>query len=356
MIRATAPGKLMLAGEYTSVVGGGRALAVAVERRLRVTLIPGGDAWRVTSPAMGLVDAAPSELPVVAAVLARFNGLAPAALMIESELGVGHAKLGLGGSAALCVALFGALRRYVGLEPPTVADVVAAHREAQGGRGSGYDVATSLLGGVVLYDGHADPPTAERVDWPGGLFAAVLHTGRGASTIDLLDRVACWRNEDPDDMRAYLGPLLGETRDFIDAWLAGDVPRILTAAAQVQEELDAFDRAGEIGIYAGGQMQLLATIEDAAAIARTAGAGGGDCAWALADRPALVQRAADAAVAAGFSAVELTMPAAGLEVEEVDDAEGASARLAEEAASAAVIPDTKTDLQAIESPDDDPEA
>ncbi|MCA9515619.1 MAG: hypothetical protein KC635_11805 [Myxococcales bacterium] len=347
MIRASAPGKLMLAGEYTSAVSGGRALAAAVGRRLHVTLAPGGDAWRVTSEALGLVDAPPADVPVVEAVLARFDGLAPAAITIESELGVGDSKLGLGGSAALCVALFGALRRYAGMEAPSVADVVAAHREAQGGRGSGYDVATALLGGVVLYDNAAsDAPTARRVDWPGGLFASVLHTGHGASTVELLDRVTCWRDEDPEDMRAYLGPLVSETRDFIDAWLAGDVQRILTAAAQVQEELDAFDRAGEIGIYAGGQMQLLAAIEDAAAIGRTAGAGGGDCAWALADRPGVIERAVAAAEAAGFHAVDAAIPGDGLIVED-----GAAATSSPDAPAAA-----EPDAAAPDAAPDSPEA
>lgn len=317
MIRVSAPGKLMLAGEYTVVSAEGPALAVAVDRRLEVTVEVGGPRWRVSSEGLHLNEADPEAVPLIARVLALVPELPEAGhIRIASDLGVGADKPGLGGSAALCAAIHAALCRAAGSDAAaTLEGAIELHRGAQDGRGSGYDVATCITGGVTLFDRRHGTPTARRVGWPEGLYGEVFFTGQGASTVALLERVACWQAEDPDDMRAYLTPLAEETREFIDAWLIGDVPRVLTAAAQVQEELDAFDRAGEIGIYGGGQMQLLAAIEDAGAVGRTSGAGGGDCLWALASRPATIARARAAAAAAGYARLDLGYPSDGLRYE-----------------------------------------
>jgi len=317
VIRATAPGKLMVAGEYGIVYGGTASLAVTVGRRITVEVRSGGRGWSVRSESHGVLDGDPSAVPVVDKALAHVRGIPPGGLIsIESELG-GPEKLGLGSSAALCVATVGALRRLAGSDEAAVDEVIMVHRAAQGGRGSGYDVAAALLGGATLYERSGDTARARRVPWPEGLHAAVFYTGHPASTVDLLDRVAAWRAEDPEDMQAYLTPLAEESRELIDAWLAGDVPRLLTAMAQVQEELDAFDRAGEIGIYGGGQMQLLAALEDAGAVARTSGAGGGDCVWAFSSRPAVLERATAAAEALGFTRIAVELEVPGLTVEEV---------------------------------------
>ena len=320
MIRASAPGKLMIAGEYTVVIPGGPALAVAIDRRVTVTIEPGGDRWRVTSEAMGLHEADPEQVPVLSAALNAVEGLPDAAhITVDSELGIGPQKPGLGASAAVTVATLGALKGLAGLEPPTLAEAIAVHREAQGGKGSGYDVATSLMGGVCLFDSAAEPATVTHVEWPAGLKARVFFTGHGASTVALLERVFGWREEDVDDMESYLVPLMQETRELIEAWGTNDVSRILTAIAQAQEELDAFDRAGEIGVYAGGQMQLLAAIEDVGAIGRTSGAGGGDCVWAFAHGTDELERAQQSAGLLGFDRIDVKWPAEGLVLEHNDD-------------------------------------
>lgn len=103
-IRASAPGKLVLIGEY-GVLRGGPALVAAVDRRAEVSLEPGAAGIRVTAPQLGLegtpVEADP-RLRLAAACLDGFSGevcIDTGALHQD-----GH-KLGLGSSAAVCVAL-----------------------------------------------------------------------------------------------------------------------------------------------------------------------------------------------------------------------------------------------------------
>ncbi len=316
MIRATVPGKLMLAGEYTVVDPGGPSLAVAVGRYMTVTVEPGGSRWRVTSPGMALFEAEPAAVPIVGVALDRISGLPGAGLItVESDLGVGPTKPGLGASAALAVGVAGALEVLAGRGRPCLEVALTIHRAAQRGLGSGYDVATCLQGGVTVFDNTLATPRVRALCWPSGLRAVAFFTGQGASTVALLERVACWRSEDPEDLGEHLLPLAEETQELVAAWESEDAERILTAAAQVQEELDAFDRAGEIGIYGGGQMQLLGAIEDAGAVARTSGAGGGDCVWALATREVAIERAIAGARALGFEPLELDFPVSGLRVE-----------------------------------------
>ena len=143
------------------------------------------------------------------------------------------------------------------------------------------------------------------------------HSGAGGSTRELLERVGAWRLDDVDSFEACIDPLAAETDAFIEAFRGGDVARILTQAAQLQEELVFFDRVGELGILPLGPSQLAGAIEDAGAIARTSGAGGGDCMWALSDDPAIIERASDAAAELGFARldVELAGPGARLDAQ-----------------------------------------
>ena len=67
-----------------------------------------------------------------------------------STTGARH-KLGLGSSAALTVALAGAIHAHAGRGAPVAGRLIAAHRRMQGGRGSGLDVAASLTGGAIGY-------------------------------------------------------------------------------------------------------------------------------------------------------------------------------------------------------------
>ena len=129
-VTASAPGKLVLLGEY-AVLEGAPALVLAVDRRAHVTLARMyDDIWKIVSPTLQLqarlrvranyttwVDAAPAELAWTATLLTRFpqaRHLTPCRIELDSDAfyldhAGARAKLGLGSSAALTVALLGAL-------------------------------------------------------------------------------------------------------------------------------------------------------------------------------------------------------------------------------------------------------
>jgi phosphomevalonate kinase len=332
VIQASAPGKLMLAGEYVVATGRSSALSVSVSLRASVRFIaPSALGWRVDAPELGLVGARLDKVPMFAEAVALFPGAAPARVEIRSELGAGPAKPGLGASSAICVAACHALARHTRRAMPSLAQMINAHRRGQGGVGSGYDVATALQGGTIVYrpaQTAAAEPQLESLAWPEGLHAAVFYSGFGSSTRALLERVGAWRLDDVDSFEACIEPLAAETGAFIEAFRGGDVSRILTQAAQLQEELAFFDRVGELGILPGGPCQLAGAIEDAGAIARTSGAGGGDCMWALSDDPECIIRATEAAAELGFSAIELDLSGPGASTEDGEAGAGSSGAMA----------------------------
>ncbi len=77
-------------------------------------------------------------------------------------------KLGFGSSAAATVGTVAALLAAIDIDPVeerrfTALLATVAHRDSQGGAGSGYDVATSCYGGVGLFTG-GEWPTYRRLD------------------------------------------------------------------------------------------------------------------------------------------------------------------------------------------------
>ena len=73
---ASAPGKLMLAGEYVVVAAGAPAIATAVDLRLSVRCERGGQGWRVNSRGLGLVEAPVAEIPLLEVVVELLHQLA----------------------------------------------------------------------------------------------------------------------------------------------------------------------------------------------------------------------------------------------------------------------------------------
>jgi phosphomevalonate kinase len=326
VVTASAPGKLFLLGEY-AVLKGAPALLTAVGRRVRVTAAA-SDAWRLTAREVG-VEALelgeggalpPGPAPEIRERLALFDavrmavteladttrsavGLAddardagsgdgkgvgakvgagagageptPLELTIDSSAlhEDGH-KLGLGSSAAVAAALTAALASARGIRltrEQLFALASSAHRTAQGGSGSGGDVATSVYGGLLLYTRGAPPSPAT---WPEGLGLFTVVTGTGASTVDLVGRVAAYRERDP----------LGHDRD-LDALraLAAEAMAALADADALLALADEYFRALEtLSIHSGAEIvterhrELREVAAARGAVFKPSGAGGGD--------------------------------------------------------------------------------
>ena len=277
---ATAPGKLILTGEY-AVLDGAPALVVAINRRVI--------ARRKAGPVGSSVF-----LVAVAEELAKRRGADDPSVKAAMEIAVDSSalyddgtKLGLGSSAAVTVAatalaLSGNRRLPVIDREEVLAVALAAHSAGQSGRGSGADVAAAVHGNVIHY---AKDQPIERLSWPAEVTLIPFFTGIAAKTTQLIAKM--------DEARAA-------NRAAVDAALAA-IAKASRAACQAcavrAPEIAANALIAALSLAAAGTDQLaaatgLALVPPCVTRARTAmsglggtakttGAGGGDVAIAV---------------------------------------------------------------------------
>jgi phosphomevalonate kinase len=310
-IAATAPGKLILAGEY-AVLDGAPAVVMAVDRRAIATLDP--------APRAGSAAPSPFLAAVAAELLARRGAGDPAAraapaIAVSSEAFYegGH-KLGLGSSAAVTAAATArALAEAGPLDRAEVAAIaLAAHAAAQGprgARGSGADVAAAVHGGLLAYrragsgawdrdgGGAAEdpPPAVAPLAWPAGLQWIAFFTGASADTAQLVAAVAQARRAQGRAVGAAL-IAIGEASAALCAALAphgrADADAALAAFARAAAAMDALAAATAAPLVPPRVAAARAALAPLGAVVKTTGAGGGDLAIAVLPAPAAGPRGA----------------------------------------------------------------
>ncbi len=262
---ATAPGKVMLAGEY-AVLDGGLAVLVAVDRRARATL-----ARAPVAPSPFLVaarDVVAEKLGVdAAAPFARID-------VDTNPLRDRDRKLGLGSSAAATVAAIGLACGLAGVTDPGVIRGLAhvAHARAQGRRGapgSGADIAAATHGGVIGFRAGAVEP----VTLPTDLQLAFVWTGAPADTATLVKAVQAARARLAPGVEDALRAIAAAAADLA---AAPDAVRAIAAIDAGGRALAALATTTGVALVPPAVTALQAALRRLGAAAKTTGAGGGD--------------------------------------------------------------------------------
>jgi phosphomevalonate kinase len=274
----SAPGKLMVAGEY-AVLEGAEAVVAAVGRRAYARLA--GGAQEPISP----------EAQAARAAAERRVGPVAGALSLDvSELQQEGRKLGLGSSAATAAAAAGAVFAAHGrdvCDPEVRQQVLAAALEghrAVAPHGSGADVAASVLGGFVRFRKLGDGVETHTLQWPKELELVVVWTGTPVRTSDMLSHVRALAAHDPAVYRARMRVLADQSEQLVSALIGRELDAVV-------ECFHSYGTAmGELGQAAGASIST-ETYEQIRTIARTeggaakpSGAGGGDIAIAAFSR------------------------------------------------------------------------
>jgi phosphomevalonate kinase len=297
---ATAPGKVVLSGEY-AVLDGAPAISMAVDRRAAVRTCP-------EDAADGVREAGDTRL--LDAVLAALGMPAPAPA-VEQDTDAFYApdgqgkrvKLGIGSSAALAVALC----RY--FAPPASADhavfeaALAAHRDFQSGAGSGVDIATSFAGGVICYRMGDRLPVSS--SWPRGLHYRLLWSGRPADTRARLRRYSRRRTQ------GSAAELRARSEAIADAWVAGATDRLLRDYREYVATLRRFDVDHGLGIFESGHDALAGRAQREGLVYKPCGAGGGDIGIALSADGEQLIRFVEEARGSGFAPLDIGLDARG---------------------------------------------
>lgn len=348
MSDASAPGKLVIAGEY-AVLYGAPAVVMAIGARAQAKVS------RIAETCSILVDSvsgqefrfhcheqqgfqwlgnAPSQGGrILQAVLATFVEKMPdfgrvPALRVSMNtdafymlVGSEPRKLGLGSSAAVLVALVGALFDTLSLQIDTQGIsgfCCEAHRRFQDGQGSGVDIAAAVNGGVLAI--RLTQPDADlsinRLAWPDGLFILPVWSGKSASTVELLSRFNAYRDRNTDAFDRQMRELQAHAERVNAAWLEQSVDNILTTLDGYEEALRSFDREAAIGIVTDVHEQLQWLAEQHGALYKTSGAGGGDFGMAFTDSADVADAVGKAFIDAGYFVLESPLAMNGLTLED----------------------------------------
>jgi mevalonate kinase len=339
IVRASAPGKLFLIGEY-AVLDGAPALLTAVDRRVHVTLEPAHDGrWSLTAANLGIhaldLGSGAGQLPELdadtharlavfdavrrATVTALGDRLPAMKVTIDSRdfARDGH-KLGLGSSAAVAAALCAAFSQAAGetlTRDALATRAIAAHRQAQNGAGSGGDVATAVHGGLISYT-RDTPPIA--LAWPADLAVLVVVTGSGASTPGLVAKVREHGAREPGvharDM-ARLHVLADRATEAL-----AEPTTFLALADDYFAALRELDNHADAGIVLAQHERLAELARSTGGVFKTSGAGGGDVGLVFVQRGVDERRLRAAFDAAGAATVDLGLGAAGVRCERLHSA------------------------------------
>ena len=314
MIEASAPGKLVISGEY-AVLAGAPALVAAVDRRVSCTLAThdsGG--WRFVSTgfddelAISKDDVFAAPPTTIPGIVRRSIALADAPEHIEVCIdstpcyrdGI---KLGVGSSAATVTAVATAFGVMAG-GAPRLTDLYDLHADFQGG-GSGLDVAAAVTGGVIRFEDRVATP----VRLPRGIHFAFVFTGAGSQTTALLATFDAWRQR---GATAPLERLAAASREVADS--TGHPDDFLDALGEYTDLLERFDQATRIGIFGPGHRHARELSSRLGLVYKPCGAGGGDTGMAASTDIDVIEAFKEGVVASGLDVLDMNISAQGVQV------------------------------------------
>ena len=281
VIHTSAPGSIMVSGEH-AVVYGHAAIVTAIEQRIHVRLQATDDDTVHIHSALGEYRSPATmlkpdpRLRFAIACLERYPHSRGVDITIDSN--IDH-TLGLGSSAAVTIALLGALARHTNSNesPQTLhAQALTIIRSLQG-RGSGADLAASLHGGMIAYR-NLPQTQIEVLPLPPTAFH-LCYAGYKTPTAEVLALIATRMADEP------------ERYEQLYQDMGKSSAAAITAAQQhdwttFYQQLDHYQQLmRELGVSDDTLERIITTAHEHrdCHAAKISGSGLGDCVLALAD-------------------------------------------------------------------------
>ena len=324
MIEARAPGKVVLWGEY-AVLLGAPALVMAVDRYAVCHLTAGGAAWGFSAAGFEAPDAtfsrhrllgpeAPAATDAASIPWHVLHALDTDKLAFGGRVHTDTSgfyengeKLGLGSSAALTAAVYGAFCELLG-QQSDYRTALHIHHNLQGKLGSGIDVAAAYFGGLLKFRRDDAPTPADPHHWmlPDSVHTAFLWTGHGAATPGHLRRFESWLRSAADTQP------IEALRQISEALF--ETAKLLDGLAEYRNRLLALDAAAGLGIYDASHQALDRLASDNGLVYKPCGAGGGDIGAAFSEDPEALDAFAERAKQRGFTPLALESASHGIEI------------------------------------------
>jgi mevalonate kinase len=285
------PGKVMLSGEY-AVLFGGTAVLVPVPRYLTLTAIDEPSPDQKNPVIFQALRESIPELSEQEHDLPPLHVLADRSEFEFTDMDGTTQKLGIGGSAAEAVATIAMRFKRCGFDWETIPEQIhryadSAHRRAQGGIGSGADVAVIAYRQPIRFKRQNDQVEISVITQPPAHFTpqlTLLWTGTPANTRDMVDSFQSWANSYPNS-EALLNLLNGLADELSNEWFTSEKPGLFPALDQFENTLESLSDLAEMQWQLPIHKQLGHWARELGGRAKPTGAGGGDMILIVGDLP-----------------------------------------------------------------------
>ena len=288
VIEVRIPGKVMLSGEY-AVLHGGTAVLMPVPRYLTVreatssSDLPSSPVWQeaLNEPIEEIASWEETH-PL------RHLNIDRSAFTMTRPDGT-NAKLGLGSSAAEAVGIIALRFERAGMDWTTQRERVAilaekAHRRAQGGIGSGADVAVIAHGGPIRFRRTDSGFEAVPISGPPTLPLHLLWSGQPADTRVLVRQFEEWRTS--GERASRMVDRLLEASDLLASyWFGSTTDDLLEALDEFCDRMLACAEAAGMPWQLPLHRELNEWAVSHGGRAKPTGAGGGDLVLLAGDLP-----------------------------------------------------------------------
>jgi len=282
MTSVKVPGKVMLTGEY-AVLYGGTSVVVPVPRFLTIS-----DSISSKKPQLSHVVRLALDYPISRIQeYEQRHGQPNLEIDYSQFVHTGPAgskvKLGLGSSAAEAVGVTALRMERAGItwqdhrqEVARIADAV--HREAQGGTGSGADVAGCAYASAIRFRRDSGGTSVEEVyaEWKNYPPAYLVWTGQAADTRSLVRQFQEWLAMSGKSGERSLKNLVDASNRVAKAWFEVPFEKLCTVVDSFSNQLDICAKQAGLELKLAIHHELEEFAKRHNGFAKPTGAGGGD--------------------------------------------------------------------------------
>ncbi len=367
MVKVSAPGKIMLSGEWSILENGVPCIVLSLDKRvyakaqegkeMSVNLKDFGIKTKARFVGQEVVFEKPDEKlsftkNAIETALAYLygKGAKAKAFSLETESEISAIKIngtqmkpGFGSSAAAVVAIIGAILKLhgLGIESEKGKETlfklgIIAHYKAQGKIGSGFDAAASTFGGALVYKrfdakwlagemkskkihqiAQEKWPLLEhrRIELPENMGMLIGFTGKSSLTKELVQKMEKFKTTQKGEYEKIIFWIKETTEALIEAIEKKEEKEILTLIDENKELLRELGEQSGAEIETPEHRKMAEIATKYYASAKVSGAGGGDCGICIYFRNAKPERIAKEWKESGIILIDAKISEEGVRVE-----------------------------------------
>lgn len=227
-------------------------------------------------------------------------------------------KLGLGSSAALTVALVSGLlsANVINAEQITPEFLMQlamdSHNNAQGVKGSGADIVTSIYGGTLKYQIKDKEINFKQIKFPDNLYYSCVWSGVPSSTKGFIEKFNKYKKDNPSDFKYAIDEMINISNEGIECFESGKIREFLTYYDCYFKELLNMNKMMNIPVISDTHNQIYKIAIQSGAYYKSSGAGGGDLGILFSDDPAVIMKANTELKENGFDVLDLKFSTEGV--------------------------------------------